>query len=148
MLAIFITYFAEALESSTFESFKSYKYSANLASSKVCKTFLHIRLITSYFYKHYKMVKKYNNILTTFNVVTTPNKGPLYKNSDNLLYRTKFHLCQNNTLIPVITYLSTFCAESCMVTASMFLVFVYALPNFIFQRILGNSYLKIYALFN
>jgi len=40
MLAIFITYFAEALESSTFESFKSYKYSANLASSKVCK--LHI----------------------------------------------------------------------------------------------------------
>lgn len=37
MLAIFITYFAEALESSTFESFKGYKYSANFASNKLCK---------------------------------------------------------------------------------------------------------------
>jgi hypothetical protein len=37
MLAIFITYFAETLESSTFESFKGYKYSANFASSKICK---------------------------------------------------------------------------------------------------------------
>lgn len=38
MLAIFITYIAEALESSTFESFKGYKYSANYTSNKVCKT--------------------------------------------------------------------------------------------------------------
>jgi hypothetical protein len=37
MLAIFITYLAEALESNTFESFKGYKYSANLASNKVRK---------------------------------------------------------------------------------------------------------------
>lgn len=45
MLAIFITYFAEALESSTFESFKSYKYSANLASSKVCKLYIPVNTI-------------------------------------------------------------------------------------------------------
>lgn len=38
MLAIFITYIAEALESSTFESFKGYKYSANFASNKIRKT--------------------------------------------------------------------------------------------------------------
>lgn len=37
MLAIFITYFAETLESSTFESFKGYKYSANFFSNKICK---------------------------------------------------------------------------------------------------------------
>lgn len=37
MLALFITYFAEALEVSTFESFKSYKYSANFLSHKVRK---------------------------------------------------------------------------------------------------------------
>lgn len=40
MLAIFITYIAEALESSTFESLKGYKYSANFASNKIRKTFI------------------------------------------------------------------------------------------------------------
>jgi hypothetical protein len=38
MLAIFITYIAEALESSTFESLKGYKYSANFTSNKIRKT--------------------------------------------------------------------------------------------------------------
>jgi hypothetical protein len=38
MLAIFITYIAEALESSTLESLKGYKYSANIASNKIRKT--------------------------------------------------------------------------------------------------------------
>jgi hypothetical protein len=76
MLAIFITYFAEALESSTFESFKSYKYSANLASSKVCKlritavTILHTKLITLYHSIHCKMIlKKYKYTSALF--VTT-----------------------------------------------------------------------------
>jgi methionine salvage enolase-phosphatase E1 len=40
MLAIFITYIAEALESSTFESFKGYKYSANFASNKIRKALI------------------------------------------------------------------------------------------------------------
>lgn len=38
MLAIFITYIAEALESSTLESLKGYKYSANFTSNKIRKT--------------------------------------------------------------------------------------------------------------
>lgn len=37
MLAIFITYLSETLESSTFESFKGYKYSANILKNKVRK---------------------------------------------------------------------------------------------------------------
>jgi hypothetical protein len=37
MIAIFITYIAEAIESITFESFKGFKYSSNLLSNKVRK---------------------------------------------------------------------------------------------------------------
>lgn len=37
MLALFITYLAETLESNTFESFKGYKYSANILTNKVRK---------------------------------------------------------------------------------------------------------------
>ena len=39
ILTIFITYFAEAAESNTLESLKSYKYSSNFVSNKVRKLY-------------------------------------------------------------------------------------------------------------